>query len=1110
MRTELTLAKPLPENMHSITIDGVNTAVNIQDPQHILVPSASIGTCQKGLKIQKVEADVNSILHAFEDEWGPRWHKPEHENPEQWEAIVGFMKQAMPPRSVEFPPISTEALTKVVASKRKFAAIGPDGVSKLDILRMPAAALSDLVSLIECIEAGSHWPSQVVTGLVAALAKTPTAQTVGQYRPICIFSMVYRAWSSIRARQCLRYLMDIVPNSLMGNIPGRCPQKIWYHIQQLIEHSYCHSSEQAGGVVDIVKCFNALPRHPLVEIAKHLGLPDQVMRPWQQALQQMTRRFQVRGAVGRPLLSNRGFPEGCALSVVSMVVANITAELWMHFRYPSVRLWSFVDNIEATTDSAETAITALQALGEFCDLMDLSIDPCKTYAWSTSSTGRKTIVDSQFHKKLYARDLGGHMCYSRLRTNMTIQDKIKEFSPFWFRLARSLAPIKQKERALYVSAWPNIFYGISTITLGSNHYQRLRSQCAKALHCNQTGANPDLQLACISIPTADPELFAVLSAVMAFRNHGDTDLAHFTLQHLTEGGNTSQGPCTSFLAAIHKLAWSWSHGDVCHDQHGETIRIQASPATEIRQRVILAWQQRVLQTTEAIRTTMTGLALSDVRLTVKVHKSLPDDQQGLMRCALNGTQYTNDALCHAGVTDTDACRFCQQKDSLYHRTWQCQFFQDLRDALPDLPDTTKVPSCTACHGWLPQSPDLHKLRAFFMRFPDTTANFVQHEMPYNLPFLDLFLDGSCVHPAEPDIRISSWAFVCWDGESFPCVASGLVPGWRQTSLRAELTAATSALKFCADQQRPCRLWFDNENVQSTLQLWIAGFSTPWEKKQDSDLWHQLFAQFQHAKQFLCAAFKAQAHAKVFDQDHPIDQWAVQGNCTADMFASEARQRISTEFWLCWESVREHQRHTLRMGKALHELFVQIGLRAQAVSITNQVTIPQVIQADLQTGVDKGILALAKAEAQDFPKHLQVEETDHVLQWLKTLVDNSTGTRWVSYHQLLIDFQKQTKRLGPFTNGRRWTTRGIDVMYNYPQQVQWFGRFVQNLAKSLEIPVSTDQRRPSSTVLAFWSGCICVAISDDRLTAVDSFYRGVVRCQPVRQIARDMADVPPGY
>ena len=164
----------------------------------------------------------------------------------------------------------------------------------------------------------------------------------------------------------------------MGHIPGRSPQKVWYHAQQLIEHSYCSQNEGPGSVIDIVKCFNALPRIPLLQIARLLGIPEAVMVPWENALKQMRRRFQVRARVAPPICSSTGFPEGCALSVVSMAICNITMELWMFYRFPSVRLWSFVDNIECTADSADLAIQAVQGLLQFCDLMALSIDQEKT------------------------------------------------------------------------------------------------------------------------------------------------------------------------------------------------------------------------------------------------------------------------------------------------------------------------------------------------------------------------------------------------------------------------------------------------------------------------------------------------------------------------------------------------------------------------------------------------------------------------------------------------------------------------------------------------------------------------------------------------------------
>ena len=131
-------------------------------------------------------------------------------------------------------------------------------------------------------------------------------------------------------------------------------------------------------------------------------------------------------------------------------------------------------------------------------------------------------------------------------------------------------------------------------------------------------------------------------------------------------------------------------------------------------------------------------------------------------------------------------------------------------------------------------------------------------------------------------------------------------------------------------------------------------------------------------------------------------------------------------------------------------------------MNNKVTIPKGVHVETAAGVDTGILALTMAEVTDFPKHLQVEETHHILQWARSLRDDAGGTAWVSYHQLLVDYQQQTGRIGPYTHGNKWTARGIDVMYDYPRQVQMFGRFLQNLAKGIKHPLQTDQRRPAST------------------------------------------------
>ena len=933
-KVELHLAAPLPDSVTCVQAQGVPVAVTTINPHSVVVGSSVAAAIGPTVSFQSVVGNPREVLSAFEQEWQKRWQRHEETKAEKWQPIIDFAKHALPKRQTTFPAITSQLWQKTVAKKRKNAAVGPDGVSRRDMLEMPSAAVDDMVALIHAIEEGAPWPQQLVTGHVAALAKSADAQTVSQYRPICVFPLPFRCWGTIRAKQCLRYLATFAPCTLMGNMPKRSPRHIGFHVQQLIEHSYCHDTEVAGGVIDIVKCFNMLPQQPLLEIASHLGIPSEVMQPWHAALRQLQRRFQVQGCVGRSLTSSCGFAEGDAMSVVAMAVCNVVCDMWMYFRYPSVRVWSFVDNIETVAQSAQDAINSVRALEEFCSLLDLETDPAKTFCWSTSSSGRKLILEHDQNRKYFARDLGGHMNYSKLRTNASVQDKIKALTPFWSRMARSAAPITQKQRALYVSAWPNIFYGICTVTLGSCHFQKLRTLAVKAMNLTQNGVNPDLQLSCVCPPLADPEFYSLLSTVMAFREHHSPDLSQFTLHHLANGRTFSQGPCNSFLHAIHKIAWSWTHADECSDQNGHPVFICRSSKTELRQRLMQAWQDRILHQTQELRHTMQGLADADVRRTLQAYHALPQEHQGLMRCCLNGTQFTNDVLHKAGITDTDCCKFCGQTDSQLHRHWECPFFADLR---PEnvIHCKEQMPLSFLCHGWLPRTSAAVDLVSHLFHLPDTTTEFFHAPNPVQLRFLDLFLDGSCIMPAVSECRLASWGFVQWTGEEFWPVANGTVPGWRQTSLRGELTAAISALKFVTFKEQPSRLWFDNSNVQDTLHHWLQGVDTDWRDKTDQDLWQHLHDQFQHARPFLTAVYKVQAHAAPACQDTALDEWTVLGNIAADWCARSARLHFPRCLWDAWEATVNHVAHSNQLGLKVHQMFVQIALRARNCTLADE-------------------------------------------------------------------------------------------------------------------------------------------------------------------------------
>ena len=121
---------------------------------------------------------------------------------------IDFFKIALPARKVEFPPITASTWRKAVNSKRKGAAVGPDGVAKADLQALPDSTLQQLLDMIRSIDIGYPWPSQAITGLVAALAKKPTAEETKDFRPITIQSTAWfieRGPQSEDANACSSY-----------------------------------------------------------------------------------------------------------------------------------------------------------------------------------------------------------------------------------------------------------------------------------------------------------------------------------------------------------------------------------------------------------------------------------------------------------------------------------------------------------------------------------------------------------------------------------------------------------------------------------------------------------------------------------------------------------------------------------------------------------------------------------------------------------------------------------------------------------------------------------------------------------------------------------------
>ena len=100
---------------------------------------------------------------------------------------------------------------------------------------------------------------------------------------------------------------------LAGNLPGRHAGHVWYTIMRDMENVQLQGSNLSGGVIDLIKAFNLIPRVLVFHFMTVLQVPSQILRAWSQAAVNMTRRFVTQNCVGPPLRSVTSFPEGDAV-----------------------------------------------------------------------------------------------------------------------------------------------------------------------------------------------------------------------------------------------------------------------------------------------------------------------------------------------------------------------------------------------------------------------------------------------------------------------------------------------------------------------------------------------------------------------------------------------------------------------------------------------------------------------------------------------------------------------------------------------------------------------------------------------------------------------------
>lgn len=1040
----------------------------------------------------KYVGEVREMFHLFGKAWSKRWDRHANVDDSRWDPIIEVAKMVLsPPPEMAYAPITYEEWTQAIRKKKKRSAVGPDGYARADLIHMPKWLTERLLKMLHAIEQGATWPVQSITGFVAALEKVKNAKTVDQYRPITIFSIVFRTWGSIRSRQVLRHLAKIAPNTCTGNLPNKRTTDVWYGIQAQIEQSIFDGTTMSGAIIDLIKAFNLLPRVPVMSVLAHLNVATPILRSWANALINMRRRFVVRQAVGPAIASSTGFAEGDAMSVTAMLGVNLVCHAWCKVRFPSIHLWSYVDNIELTCEDADTALQSLSGLYDFADLMDVQIDSDKTFLWSTSPTDRKIIRAENLVVKSNARDLGGHMQYTLQVTNSTVAAKCAAMNPLWGKLCRSLASYQQKLRACKAKAWTRCLHAVESIHLADEHFDRLRTGVMQSIHASRTGASPLIHLNLIESPCNDPQFHAMVTTICTFRQYMSEEAISDVCSAIMEDvrQRPRPGPCSVLLTRVHQIGWSWVRNSTFCDHSGYTFDILQIPIQELKLRLQQGWRDRIRAIVN-LRKTMKGINLTSSSVTKKGWEKLTPNEQSIMRVCLNGTFFTADRMRHCKDGEqTTSCCFCGLPDSQFHRHWECEKFSQCRRHLTteEIEIIKTMPECVVNHGWIPEPPSLRCFQQECQNIQDTTGIFVPTYVPDSS--IHLFTDGGCLAPTSGPGKLAMWGLALGSVEKdqiFP-IANGLLPGILQTAVRAEIVAVISACKYVVLSNQKFSIFIDNDLVFQKLCRMKKGHIHIPNCQKDSDLWKDLQNCFNRIRHLCTAIIKVVSHQDENLCEHEADIWVARGNNAADRIATAALQSNQRVFE-AWQAYHKELQQLCIFREAIHKVFLQVGQSALSSKPEGgerkPVAQPRVHQRQLQC------LDITFQADREVPLRYQTNNLAQFQQWLGKLTVVGAEPQLVTWFHLNMLYEKDNDSLGFRFNksNKRWSNVTTESRYiGFVQRTNHFARYMKGLLEAMGCVCKPYHLRPNSIALPFWTQCVFLRICPDLLERAENAF-----------------------
>lgn len=1035
------------------------------------------------------------LFDVFLEAWREKWGRHADVPASRWQSIIDFARAKLPTIPMSWPTIDPPALREIICHKKAATSHGPDGVKLHDLKALPLDALSNFCDMFRSAETSGEWPPQVISGRVTSLAKVDQPRSPMDFRPITVFSILYRCWGSFHSKHILHHLEPFLPVGLFGSRPKCFAGQIWSQVLWTVEHAHLNAVNLCGLLADLHKAFNMLPRLVVFEACATVGVPVPILLAWAGALSGMTRRFQIRGSMSPAIYSTCGFPEGDALSCVAMMVIDMIYHEWFRLYMPLSQPLSYVDDWQLLLCDPSQMKCVASTLDALVQELDLLLDKKKTHVWAVQPDCRTALREEGFTLVAFCKNLGAHVQFTQQHTNKVQMERVDSLQALWPRLRLSTCGYALKVRAIKTAAWPKGLHAVAATTLSQQTYQTLRAGAMKGLKEDHAGSNAMLHLSLIEDPAADPQFWSILQTLKFAKDCGNKDVVQNTLAAFAQGSFLAKNTITAtLLTRIQTLGWHVDSRGKIVDTFG-TFSLFAISSVELKLRLEWQWLQ-VVSCATSHRIMLGGLDQVWPQST-RLWLSLQDpSDQALYRKLLNGTHITQDGKKHCKESTDDQCPFCPCSDSRYHRFWQCEAFDWARTHVSPalLLHIAQLPEAVTCFGWDLQPTTLHEWWAYFATLPwPRPVACLDSSRP-----LHLFTDGSCSQQSQTHMRFASWAVVlaCPATSNFSSariVDLGVLPGLLQSAVRAEIFAILRALEFATMQSHSVDVWTDCRSVFVRLTKILQGTQVH-PNCAHADLWLHI-AHLVHGFSGVVRVHKVRAHRTVATAASPHEAWCFFHNGMADRAATSANFCRPAEFW----DLQQRHFHAVEYVNNINATVKDVLLAISRDVVQKQTIQPE--HDDVAVGslvvplpAWNGLKPLAfPAGAIRWYGEFSVRLA---LSWFwDVLFTSAAPMTWVSHWQLYADYMGATGNPGPVKDGGWKNGAHVPLLtlkgFSFKLRAKWFTKLLKECLRHLGQPIKYAVGMPQSHMIKTHTGMFAVPWPEDRIAAIDAWMYGCI-------------------